>query len=55
MLKLIICFLVKNPPKEWPYSGKIIFKDFNLRYSLNAPYVLKDLNIEIRSMEKVTN
>ncbi|KAF0769463.1 multidrug resistance-associated protein 4-like isoform X1, partial [Aphis craccivora] len=44
---------VKNPPKEWPYSGKIIFKDFNLRYSLNAPYVLKDLNIEIRSMEKI--
>ncbi|CAH1736107.1 unnamed protein product [Aphis gossypii] len=44
---------VKNPPKEWPYSGKIVFKDFNLRYSLNSPYVLKDLNIEIRSMEKI--
>ncbi|KAF0749577.1 putative multidrug resistance-associated protein lethal(2)03659, partial [Aphis craccivora] len=44
---------VRNPPKEWPYSGKIIFKDFNLRYSLNLPYVLKDLNIEIRSMEKI--
>ncbi|XP_050060622.1 probable multidrug resistance-associated protein lethal(2)03659 isoform X2 [Aphis gossypii] len=44
---------VKNPPKEWPYSGKIVFKNFNLRYSLNSPYVLKDLNIEIRSMEKI--
>ncbi|XP_050060625.1 probable multidrug resistance-associated protein lethal(2)03659 isoform X2 [Aphis gossypii] len=44
---------VKNPPKEWPYSGKIVFKDFNLRYILNSPYVLKDLNIEIRSMEKI--
>ncbi|XP_026807743.1 multidrug resistance-associated protein 4-like [Rhopalosiphum maidis] len=42
-----------SPDKEWPYSGKIVFKDFNLRYSLNSPYVLKDLNIQIQSMEKI--
>jgi len=45
----------QSPDKEWPYSGKILFENFNLRYSLNSPYVLKDLNIQILSMEKVSD
>ncbi|CAI6363623.1 unnamed protein product [Macrosiphum euphorbiae] len=44
---------VKRRPKGWPYAGKIVFKDFNLRYSSDSPYVLKDLNIQIQTMEKV--
>ncbi|XP_060872047.1 probable multidrug resistance-associated protein lethal(2)03659 isoform X2 [Metopolophium dirhodum] len=44
---------VKTRPKGWPYSGKIVFKDFNLRYSSDSPYVLKNLNIQIQTMEKV--
>ncbi|KAL5233619.1 hypothetical protein ACI65C_001029 [Semiaphis heraclei] len=43
----------KTRPTGWPNSGKIIFKHFNLRYSPNSSYVLKDLNIQIQSMEKV--
>jgi len=52
---LLFCFLVKRRPKGWPYSGKIVFKDFNLRYSPDSPYVLKDLNIQIQTMEKVVD
>ncbi|KAL4089661.1 hypothetical protein QTP88_024660 [Uroleucon formosanum] len=44
---------VKRRPKGWPYAGKIMFKNFNLRYSIGSPYVLKDLNIQIQTMEKV--
>eukprot|EP00102_Acyrthosiphon_pisum_P020913 XP_016658123.1 PREDICTED: multidrug resistance-associated protein 4 isoform X2 [Acyrthosiphon pisum] len=44
---------VKRRPKGWPYAGKIVFKDFNLRYSSDSPCVLKDINIQIQTMEKV--
>jgi len=53
MVKLLFCFLEKTRPKGWPHSGKIIFEHFNLRYSPDSPYVLKDLNIQIQTMEKV--
>ncbi|XP_025194322.1 probable multidrug resistance-associated protein lethal(2)03659 isoform X2 [Melanaphis sacchari] len=43
----------KSVANEWPSSGRIVFQNFNLRYSLNSPYVLKDLNIQIQSMEKI--
>ncbi|XP_025405942.1 probable multidrug resistance-associated protein lethal(2)03659 isoform X3 [Sipha flava] len=43
----------KKPPKEWPQKGQIVFKNFYLRYSLDTPHVLKNLNIKIESMEKV--
>ncbi|XP_026807567.1 probable multidrug resistance-associated protein lethal(2)03659 isoform X2 [Rhopalosiphum maidis] len=43
----------KTPPKGWPFLGKIEFRNFNLRYSLDLPYVLKNLNVQIQPMEKV--
>ncbi|XP_022172980.1 multidrug resistance-associated protein 4-like [Myzus persicae] len=43
----------KPKPKGWPYSGKIVFEHFNLRYSPDSPYVLKDLNVQIQTMEKI--
>lgn len=43
----------KKPPKEWPDKGRIVFENFYLRYSLDAEYVLKNLNIQIQGMEKV--
>lgn len=46
-------FLDKKPPKEWPQKGQIQFKNFYLRYSVDTPHVLKNLNITIESMEKV--
>jgi len=46
-------FLDKKPPKEWPDKGQIVFKKFNLRYSLDEAYVIRNLNIQIQAMEKV--
>lgn len=43
----------KAPPNKWPFSGKIEFRNFNLRYSLDSPYVLKNLNFQIQPMEKI--
>ncbi|KAF0703952.1 putative multidrug resistance-associated protein lethal(2)03659, partial [Aphis craccivora] len=43
----------KTPPEGWPFLGKIEFRNFNLRYDLNSPYVLKNLNVQIQPMEKV--
>lgn len=45
--------LGKTHPKEWPHQGEIVFMNFNLRYSQDMPYVLKNLNVTIRPMEKV--
>ncbi|XP_022168732.1 probable multidrug resistance-associated protein lethal(2)03659 isoform X2 [Myzus persicae] len=42
-----------TPPKGWPFLGKIEFRNFSLRYSLDSPYVLKNLNIQIQPLEKV--
>jgi len=52
---LLFYFLVKRRPKGWPYSGKIVFKDLSLRYSSDSPYVLKNLNVQIQTMEKVVD
>lgn len=43
----------KRPPPSWPYSGKVEFKDFKLKYSENEGYVLKGLNFDIEPKEKV--
>ncbi|XP_060850029.1 probable multidrug resistance-associated protein lethal(2)03659 isoform X2 [Rhopalosiphum padi] len=45
--------LEKKPPTEWPMNGKIIFKNFYLRYSTDSPFVVKNLSINIEPMEKV--
>lgn len=47
-------YIDKKPPKEWPLKGQIKFKEFYLRYSPDTPHVLKNLNLNIESMEKVT-
>lgn len=43
----------KRPHRDWPHSGKISFKNVNLRYVPSDPPVLKNLNIEIAPGEKV--
>jgi len=50
---LINFSIEKTPPEGWPFLGKIEFRNFNLRYDLNSPYVLKNLNVQIQPMEKV--
>lgn len=48
-----ISLFVEKPPKKWPQNGQITFQNLYLRYSLDSPYIIKNLNIRIESMEKV--
>ncbi|CAH1738394.1 unnamed protein product, partial [Aphis gossypii] len=43
----------KLPPKDWPSRGQIIFKKFYLRYACDSPFVLNNLNINIKAAEKI--
>lgn len=43
----------KVVPASWPKSGRIVFKNLSLRYDENLPLVLKTMNIDIKSGEKV--
>ncbi|CAH1098763.1 unnamed protein product [Psylliodes chrysocephalus] len=43
----------QKPPREWPSKGKIHFKNTYLSYAPELSPVLKDLNIEIGSAEKI--
>ncbi|KAJ8973530.1 hypothetical protein NQ317_015664 [Molorchus minor] len=44
----------KKPTREWPHSGKIIFKKvLYLRYAPEDPPILKTLNLEIKPGEKL--
>lgn len=43
----------KKPPKSWPERGKIEFVKVYLKYNLNEPPVLKNLNFSIKSKEKI--
>ena len=45
---------VKRPPDEWPQSGNINFKDFDLRYREGLPLVLKQVSCVITPGEKVS-
>ncbi|KAL4220738.1 Multidrug resistance-associated protein 4 [Mactra antiquata] len=42
-----------KPPQDWPQNGEISARGASLRYSLDAPLVLKDLNFTIKAREKV--
>ncbi|XP_015372663.1 PREDICTED: probable multidrug resistance-associated protein lethal(2)03659 [Diuraphis noxia] len=43
----------KLSPADWPSTGQIIFKQLYLRYDLDTPFVLKNLNINIEAAEKI--
>ncbi|XP_041055069.1 multidrug resistance-associated protein 4 isoform X2 [Carcharodon carcharias] len=43
----------KPPPNGWPDHGAVIFENVNFGYSPDCEPVLKDLNLAIRSKEKV--
>lgn len=38
-----------RPPTGWPEAGEIVFRELNFKYSDNSSYVLKDINIQIKS------
>ncbi|CDF88753.1 ZYBA0S03-01178g1_1 [Zygosaccharomyces bailii CLIB 213] len=41
------------PPEEWPSKGEIKFEDVSFSYRPGLPPVLKELNLDIRSGEKI--
>jgi len=41
-----------RPPKDWPATGEIVFKDASLRYR-QGELVLKRLNLTVNGEEKV--
>lgn len=43
----------REPPESWPQSGEVKFVDVGLRYGVQEPYVLKQLNFAIKTNEKV--
>ncbi|XP_069746450.1 ATP-binding cassette sub-family C member 4 isoform X3 [Narcine bancroftii] len=43
----------KPPPSDWPNHGTVTFEDVNFAYSPDCDPVLKDLNLTIRTKEKV--
>ncbi|CAH1098765.1 unnamed protein product [Psylliodes chrysocephalus] len=43
----------QKPPRDWPSRGKIQFKNTYLSYALELSPVLKNVNIEIDSGEKI--
>ncbi|CAM1297595.1 ABCC4 (predicted), partial [Pycnogonum litorale] len=43
----------KKPVSSWPNTGEIKFKDVSLRYKSTEPYILKSLNFQIKSKEKI--
>ncbi|XP_072396584.1 ATP-binding cassette sub-family C member 4-like isoform X2 [Diabrotica undecimpunctata] len=43
----------KKAPKNWPDKGQISFKETYLKYAPEQPPVLKNLNFEIKSGQKV--
>ncbi|KAF2879992.1 hypothetical protein ILUMI_26180, partial [Ignelater luminosus] len=43
----------KAPPLTWPDNGVVVFKDYGLRYRPGLDLVLKNINVSIKSGEKV--
>lgn len=44
---------LKYTKTTWPEEGGIIFKDLSLRYFPLEPFVLKNINLQIKPREKV--
>ena len=44
---------MNKPPSGWPDKGRITFKDMSLRYSRQAPYILRDISCDVQPKEKV--
>lgn len=45
---------VVRPDKSWPIFGMIEMKNVYLRYDINEPYVLRNLNFTVLPREKVS-
>ena len=46
-------FSDKPPPVDWPNRGSITFSSTSLLAGPRGPYLLRDINVHIKSKEKV--
>ena len=44
---------LKAPPADWPQEGKIVIRDYSLRYREGLDLVLKSISLSVGSGEKV--
>lgn len=44
----------KEMTKTWPEAGQIIFENMCMRYIVDGPLILKNLNLVIKPKEKVS-
>ena len=42
-----------TPPKNWPSTGKIEFKNYCMKYRQELPNILNDINLIIKPQEKI--
>ncbi|KAL0850177.1 hypothetical protein ABMA28_012050 [Loxostege sticticalis] len=42
-----------KPPPTWPTSGHVVFENVSMKYGPDDPYVLKNLNVQIKDGWKV--
>lgn len=42
-----------RPPASWPTEGAISFNDFSARYRPELDLILKNINLSIKSKEKI--
>ncbi|XP_022785081.1 multidrug resistance-associated protein 1-like [Stylophora pistillata] len=42
-----------RPPDDWPFTGRIVMEQFDLRYREGLPLVLKQISCDIKPGEKV--
>jgi ATP-binding cassette subfamily C (CFTR/MRP) protein 4 len=42
-----------TPPESWPSEGNVAFSSVSMRYSLDKPLVLKEVNFTVKSGEKI--
>ncbi|XP_066255316.1 probable multidrug resistance-associated protein lethal(2)03659 isoform X2 [Euwallacea similis] len=43
----------REPPREWPETGDLTFEQLSMKYDVDEPYILQNLNFCIRGKEKV--
>lgn len=40
-------------PKNWPSSGEVEFRNVTIKYDLDGPEILKDINLKFAAGERV--
>lgn len=40
-------------PRNWPRSGEIEFRNVTIRYDLDGPDILTDINLRVKAGERV--